>query len=297
MKRLGNVMALPLLLAFGWSEPAFADDRCSRGEALPSANASESELQRFIEMCPEHGAALNNLAVLLENKGRLEEAKQLYDRAIAVNPSSAAPYAGLGDVLRAQGKMQEAASAYKTFLSRLEAVKRSGGSNVLLQYEDVYRGRLAEIPIKSQTLGQVIAAASITRSLTSKPVRTRGLSVQARAEPHIDIQIRFDFDSVHLRAGADEQLDEIAQALKHEALKDRHIVIEGHTDSTGTPTYNRNLSIRRSATVRLELMERGIEGYRLSALGFGETKPLADNATEEGQARNRRVTFVNMGKR
>jgi len=297
MKRLGGVLALPLLLAFGWSELAFADNRCSGGEALPSVNASENELRRFIEMCPSHAAALNNLAVLLENKGRLEEAKQLYDRAVAANPSAVAPYAGLGDVLRAQGKMQEAASAYKTFLSRLEAVKRAGGSNVLLQYEDIYRRRLAEIPIKAQRLGQVIAAASITRSLTTKPVRTRGLSVQARTEPHINIQIRFDFDSARLRAGADRQLDEIAQALKHDALQDRHIVIEGHTDSTGTPAYNRKLSIRRSAAVRLELMARGIEGHRLSSLGFGETKPLADNTTEEGQALNRRVTFVNMGKR
>ncbi|MBT5496561.1 MAG: OmpA family protein, partial [Alphaproteobacteria bacterium] len=249
MKRLGSVLALPLLLAFGWSELAFADDRCSRGEGLPSASASENELRRFIEMCPEHAAALNNLAVLLENKGRLEEAKRLYHRAVAANPSAVAPYAGLGDVLRAQGQLQEAASAYKTFLARLEAVKRAGSSNGLLQYEDVYRDRLAQIPIKAQSSGQVIGAESITRTLTSKPPRTRGLSVRARAEPHIDIHIRFDFDSARLRGGTDEQLDEIARALKHEALKDRHIVIEGHTDSTGTATYNRKLSIKRSATV------------------------------------------------
>jgi len=286
MKRLGNALALPFLLAFGWSESAFADDWCFRGEGLPSTNASEKELRRFIEMCPKHAAALNNLAVLSENRGRLEEAMQLYRRAVAANPSGVAPYAGLGDVLRAQGQMQEAASAYKTFLSRLEAVKRAGGSSALLQYEDVYRDRLAQIPIKIQSSGQIIGAESITRSLTAKPIRTRGLSVQARAEPHIDIQIRFDFDSARLRAGADEQLDEIAQALKHETLNDRHIVIEGHTDSTGTATYNRKLSIKRSATVRLELMGRGIEGHRLSALGFGETMPLADNATEDGQARN-----------
>jgi len=170
--------------------------------------------------------------------------------------------------------------------SRLEAVKRAGGSSALLQYEDVYRDRLAQIPIKAQSSGQVIGAESITRFPTSKPVRTRGLSEQARVEPHINIQIRFNFDSARLRAGANELLDEIGQALKHEALNDRHIIIEGHTDSTGTATYNRKLSIKRSATVRLELMGRGIEGHRLSALGFAKTMLLADNATEDGQTRD-----------
>ncbi|MBT5497499.1 MAG: OmpA family protein, partial [Alphaproteobacteria bacterium] len=62
------------------------------------------------------------------------------------------------------------------------------------------------------------------------------LSEQARVEPHINIQIRFNFDSARLRAGANELLDEIGQALKHAALNDRHIIIEGHTDSTGTAT-------------------------------------------------------------
>jgi hypothetical protein len=70
--------------------------------------------------------------------------------------------------------------------SRLEAVKRAGGSSALLQYEDVYRDRLAQIPFKAQSSGQVIGAESITRSPTSKPVRTRASS-NRRASSHISI--------------------------------------------------------------------------------------------------------------
>ncbi|MBG05418.1 MAG: hypothetical protein CMM59_15240 [Rhodospirillaceae bacterium] len=100
-----------------------------------------------------------------------------------------------------------------------------------------------------------------------------------------------------LTGSAFRQIDEIAKAVATPALSDRHIVIEGHTDSTGPDGYNRNLSIKRAVAVRTALMKRGIEGHRLSALGFGETRPVADNTTQAGQAANRRVTFVNMGKR
>lgn len=70
------------------------------------------------------------------------------------------------------------------------------------------------------------------------------------------------------------------------------VSIEGHTDDTGTPAHNRLLSQQRAEAVVAALVGRGIAAGRLSATGWGQEKPVADNRTEEGRARNRRVEIV-----
>ena len=68
--------------------------------------------------------------------------------------------------------------------------------------------------------------------------------------------------------------------------------IEGHTDNTSTPAHNQQLSEARARAVVAALTAQGIAGSRLQAAGFGQSKPLADNATEAGRAKNRRVELV-----
>jgi OOP family OmpA-OmpF porin len=68
--------------------------------------------------------------------------------------------------------------------------------------------------------------------------------------------------------------------------------IEGHTDSTGTPARNKTLSQQRAESVVSALVKAGIDAKRLSTAGWGQDKPIADNKTEEGKAKNRRVEIV-----
>jgi outer membrane protein OmpA-like peptidoglycan-associated protein len=70
------------------------------------------------------------------------------------------------------------------------------------------------------------------------------------------------------------------------------IGIEGHTDSVGQPGYNQRLSAERAASVKAWLVGHGIDAARLDTAGFGDGRPVADNATEDGRARNRRVELV-----
>ena len=68
-------------------------------------------------------------------------------------------------------------------------------------------------------------------------------------------------------------------------------MFEGHTDAVGSDAYNQDLSERRAMNVSSILMQGGVIRQRLIAEGFGETRPVADNSTDSGRARNRRVAF------
>jgi outer membrane protein OmpA-like peptidoglycan-associated protein len=89
---------------------------------------------------------------------------------------------------------------------------------------------------------------------------------------------------------ASQKLDEVAKALKDQGFKS--IVVEGHTDSRGNAQANEILSLRRAESVRTHLVSRGIPSEKIRASGLGSVRPVADNATAEGRANNRRVEIV-----
>jgi outer membrane protein OmpA-like peptidoglycan-associated protein len=99
--------------------------------------------------------------------------------------------------------------------------------------------------------------------------------------------IHFDTDKADLKPGAAKTLEEVVKLLT--THPDLAVEIQGHTDSTGSDEHNLDLSRRRAATVKSYLLLYGISGGRLTTTGFGESKPVGDNTTEEGRAINRRV--------
>ena len=106
----------------------------------------------------------------------------------------------------------------------------------------------------------------------------------------VDDKIHFEHDSATIKAESHNLLNQIAQVLKDNPHV-KKVRIEGHTDDTGTAAYNKKLSKERAAAVRDYLVAQGIEAARLTAEGLGQTRPIADNATDEGKAKNRRVEF------
>ena len=90
---------------------------------------------------------------------------------------------------------------------------------------------------------------------------------------------------------AQVKLGDVAKALT-ERDPDSRMVVEGHTDSQGTPAFNIDLSQKRADAVRTYLVSRGIAGDRITAQGFGLARPIADNGSAEGRANNRRVEIV-----
>jgi outer membrane protein OmpA-like peptidoglycan-associated protein len=89
---------------------------------------------------------------------------------------------------------------------------------------------------------------------------------------------------------AEENLQEAAKTLAE--YPDANVEIEGHTDSTGSAKLNQDLSEKRAKNVMNFLIKQGIAKERLSAVGYGKDRPIADNGTEEGRAANRRVELI-----
>lgn len=106
--------------------------------------------------------------------------------------------------------------------------------------------------------------------------------------------VHFDFDSYAIKPDSFPTLDAIGQALISE-IPDAILNVEGHTDSDGSDEYNQNLSEQRAWSVKSYLVQRfGIDPNRLIIVGYGERAPIANNATEQGKALNRRVEFENV---
>ena len=92
------------------------------------------------------------------------------------------------------------------------------------------------------------------------------------------------------------EVERAAKFLKRYA--DVNAVIEGHTDSDGSDVYNQKLSQRRADAVKDSLVKNyGIDAARLTAVGYGESRPVTSNATKDGKAQNRRVVAVMQGEK
>jgi OmpA-OmpF porin, OOP family len=102
-----------------------------------------------------------------------------------------------------------------------------------------------------------------------------------------NFQVNFDFDQKTIKPEYMTKVEEFATIMKENPLL--NATIEGHTDSIGTDAYNNTLSTKRANAVRDALIAKGIDANRLTAVGMGESQPVADNHTKDGRAENRRV--------
>ncbi len=105
--------------------------------------------------------------------------------------------------------------------------------------------------------------------------------------------VNFDFDKSTIRADAAVILDEAVDILAEE--RGVEVSVDGHTDAVGTDEYNLRLSLRRAQAVLDYLVRHGVERGRLESRGFGESRPVASNDTDEGRAQNRRVELRVVG--
>lgn len=134
-------------------------------------------------------------------------------------------------------------------------------------------------------------ADSIVVDFVLKPVPKQTLVVFRKEKIEIKKQVHFATASDVILPDSAPLLDQLSSVILENAQLKR-IRVEGHTDDQGDDTYNLNLSDRRAKSVMRALIDRGVQAERLTAVGYGETKPVADNKKPAGRAQNRRVEFI-----
>lgn len=106
-------------------------------------------------------------------------------------------------------------------------------------------------------------------------------------------KINFEYDKAIIKSNSYQLLDELV-VIFHDCQNDV-IVVEGHTDSDGSKSYNQRLSERRANAVREYFIKKGVDSKGLESIGYGETKPIALNDTSAGKEKNRRIEFIIKG--
>jgi outer membrane protein OmpA-like peptidoglycan-associated protein len=134
-----------------------------------------------------------------------------------------------------------------------------------------------------------ITVGAIVEALTRPAVQDTNVAYQ---RPHVDLDIKFEFDSAELTDSGKQDLDIAAEALQHAQLRSSRFMLAGHTDSMGDPAHNEALALQRAEATRDYLVEeRGIDAARLETVGFGARKPRVEADTPEARRTNRRVVI------
>ena len=116
-------------------------------------------------------------------------------------------------------------------------------------------------------------------------------AIGAAVRVTLDGNVLFDFDSAQLRDEAIKELNEATKII--EKYPGARVIVEGHTDSKGSDEYNLELSERRAISVKEHLVSNGaLEASNSETKGFGEGRPVANNDTESGRQKNRRVDLI-----
>jgi outer membrane protein OmpA-like peptidoglycan-associated protein len=215
-------------------------------------------------------------AVEAEIARRTAEMDALIARANEAESSAAAASAAFTEAKRQRQEADAAVVTAQRELARIEAERLElQGSVTALQEQAASLAREKED--LSARLQGALSAVADTQSTA------RGMIVSLP-------DILFDTDEATLKNDAKVVIAKLAGILL--IMPELNLRIEGHTDSTGSPEYNQGLSERRAASVRDFLAEQGIAWQRMMSIGYGLTRPVADNATSEGRAKNRRVEIV-----
>ncbi|MBB6110378.1 OmpA family protein [Mucilaginibacter lappiensis] len=129
-------------------------------------------------------------------------------------------------------------------------------------------------------------AAEIKQTVPGATVTREGEGILVK----FDSGILFDTNKSDLKPEAQSNLQKLATSLQNN--QNTNILIVGHTDNTGSDSYNMDLSVRRAESVKSYIAANNVSPSRLTTSGKGESEPIADNTTVEGRAQNRRVEIV-----
>jgi outer membrane protein OmpA-like peptidoglycan-associated protein len=158
------------------------------------------------------------------------------------------------------------------------------GSVDLNGARQVCPGNTTQYTIAAQGAGGSQTAAATVAVTPAPPAAPKVID-------RLTLHVNFDFDKSVIRKTDDAELQQAVDFLKK--YPGYQISIEGHTDSIGTDKYNQALSERRAAAVKAYLLQQGVvDSQRITSVGYGKSRPIADNKTKQGRFENRRVEIL-----
>ena len=175
------------------------------------------------------------------------------------------------------------------------AIKQLGGQ-ILYERGDYSSFKIVEnnreiwLAVEVYNGGADYTLTFLEKGAMEQEVTANDMFTTLNSEGYIALYIQFDTGKYDIRNESQPIIDQIVTLMNQHP--DLHLSIEGHTDNVGTPQDNKILSDQRAKAVLNRIVENGIDINRLSAVGWGQEKPIADNRTEEGRAKNRRVELV-----
>ncbi len=148
----------------------------------------------------------------------------------------------------------------------------------------------AEVQASTGNVGRYYFLHIIEREAMQPVITADAMAAAIDKDGFIALDIHFDTGKAEILPESRSVVDEIVSLLKKRP--DMRVGVEGHTDNAGTPASNKTLSEARAKAVAAAIVAAGISARRVDAAGFGQERPIADNRTEEGRAKNRRVEIV-----
>jgi outer membrane protein OmpA-like peptidoglycan-associated protein len=256
-----------------------AREAYSRAKAGPAASLALAELETAKQALQEAESAFNageedetkDLAYIAERRSQLANAageleKANRDRAEALKSRQ-----------QAQDKYQKQTEEKLSAAQRALEEKARQNQMTAAELEEEKARRLAAEK-------KAAAALASLEQLAKVKEEARGVVITLSGS------VLFATGKWELLPIARSKLDEVAKALIDQGYKS--IVVEGHTDSVGGDAQNTDLSQRRADSVRVHLVTQGITAGKISSVGLGESRPIADNSSPDGRANNRRVEII-----
>lgn len=254
-----------------------------RNDQLEEARLAVQSLEQ------DPDAQLAAASQLRDARNDLQHANQAFDAREASEQVTYLAY--LADREAKAGKERTS-----TFRANQELAKGKEERNRILleaRNNEVQQARQAAAAQALQTQAARQQAEQVQAELQKERQALANLQTRQTArglELTLASDLLFDTGSATLKSGATLQLNRLA-AFMRENPKAR-IIVEGYTDSTGTPAFNQQLSQGRSQAVASALEAQGISSDRIQSVGRGEDYPVASNATQSGRQQNRRVDII-----
>ena len=190
-------------------------------------------------------------------------------------------------------------SSLQVVRNYVNAATQAGGK-VLYQNDDpgnrvatlflVKGGREVWVEVRGADGGGWYTLAIVEKGAMAQEISANDIYDALAKQGRIALYILFDTGKAAIKPESQPIVKQVVDMMKaHPELK---VAVEGHTDSAGSPSSNKALSDERAKAVMAAITAQGVAPARLSAAGFGQEKPVADNRSEEGRAKNRRVEIV-----